>query len=303
MSDTTIGQMKTTGAKPWLMALRPKTLTAALVPVIVATALVKWQGAVVVWWVSICACLSAIFIQIGTNLVNDAIDFHKGADTDKRIGPQRVTQSGLLASRHVMVGAVICFALAVALGIPLVAQGGWPIVGIGLISIFLAYAYTGGPFPLAYKGLGDLFVILFFGLVAVMGTTYLHTRAIDWAAFVAGLQVGFLATVLIAVNNLRDAPQDALVHKRTLAVRFGIQFARFEIIILALSPFMMGVYWILHGAIWAGVLPLFAIPIARRLIVGVLRNDPSPVYNRFLAMAAALHMAFGILLSIALWMR
>src|SRR5687768_8826042 len=138
------------------MALRPKTLTAAVVPILVATALVKAEGYPVLWWVSVCAMVSALFIQIGTNLVNDAIDFEKGADTAERIGFQRVTQSGLMSSKQVMTGAFVCFACALALGVPLVVRGGFPIVVIGLVSLALAYGYTGGPFPLAYNGLGDL---------------------------------------------------------------------------------------------------------------------------------------------------
>ncbi len=291
------------GIAPWIMALRPKTLTAAFVPVVVATALVKADGHPVLWWVSIFALLSSAFIQIGTNLVNDAVDFKKGADTEKRIGPQRVTQSGLLTAKQVMVGGMFCFFVALCLGIPLVIQGGWPIVGIGLVSLFLGYAYTGGPFPLAYKGLGDLFVILFFGLIAVMGTYFLHTQVITIGSAVAGLQVGFLATVLIAINNLRDAPQDALVNKKTLAVRFGVGFARAEILFLVFSPFLLGLYWIAQGRLYAALLPLGAIFLARRVVVGVFRNAPSPIYNKFLAMAAGLQLLFGLVLAVAFWIR
>lgn len=291
------------GVKPWMMALRPKTLTAAVVPVLVATALVKSERHAVLWWVSICALLSASFIQIGTNLVNDAIDFKKGADTEKRIGPQRVTQSGLLTSGQVMMGAVSCFLAALVLGVPLVVQGGWPIVVIGLVSLAMGYAYTGGPFPLAYKGLGDLFVILFFGLVAVGGTYYLHTSTFSMSALVAGLQVGLLSTVLIAINNLRDAPQDALVNKKTLAVRFGVAFARAEIAALVLATFVLGGYWLSIGNLNAAVLPLLLVPLARRLVFGVYRHDPSPVFNQFLASAAKLQLFFGVVLSVALWMR
>jgi 1,4-dihydroxy-2-naphthoate polyprenyltransferase len=289
--------------KSWVMALRPKTLTAALVPIIVATALVKAQGETILWWVSICALFSAFFIQIATNLFNDAIDFKKGADTEKRIGPQRVTQSGVMTSRQVMIGGGLCLFVAFLFGVPLVIHGGWPIVVIGLVSLFLGYAYTGGPFPLAYKGLGDLFVILFFGLIAVGGTYYLHTGHWSFPAMVAGLQVGCLATVLIAVNNLRDAPQDALVHKKTLAVRFGLGFARAEIMILVIAAFALGVYWASQDVKLAAILPIVSFPIARRLILGVFKNEPSPLFNTFLAMAAALHMFFGVLLAVGLWLR
>lgn len=275
-------------------------MTAAIVPVIVGTALVKAHFLPVLWWVSICAALSASFIQIGTNLVNDALDFHKGADTAERIGPQRVTQSGLLTSKQVLIGAAICFACATALGVPLVFKGGWPIVAIGLVSIAMAYAYTGGPYPLAYKGLGELFVILFFGLIAVGGTFYLHTGFIDETCVVAGLQVGFLATVLIAINNMRDAPQDARVEKRTLAVRFGLHFARLEIAFFVIAPFILGAYWYkTHYA--AAILPFVSFLFARRVLTGVMTQEPSPLFNKFLALAAGLQMVFGLALSIGLW--
>lgn len=286
--------------RPWLMATRPKTLTAALVPIVVATALVKADGREVLWWISVCALVSSFFIQIGTNLVNDAIDFVKGADTAERIGPQRVTQSGLLSQKTVMTAGFVCLGFAVGFGVPLVAHGGWPIVAIGLVSIFLAYAYTGGPFPLAYKGLGDLFVILFFGLVAVMGTYYLHTGTVTRMSALAGLQVGFLATVLIAINNLRDAPQDAKVGKKTLAVRFGPTFAKVEIGLLSIAPFVMGFAWY-ESNFAAALLPFASFPLARRLITGVARSEPGPIFNRYLAMAAALHLVFGILLATGLW--
>lgn len=288
--------------KSWILALRPKTMTAALVPVIVATALVHNHLLPVTWWISICAALSACFIQIGTNLVNDALDFHKGADTAERIGPQRVTQSGLLSSKQVMAGAAICFLAATALGIPLVIHGGWPIVIIGLVSIALAYGYTGGPFPLAYKGLGELFVILFFGLVAVGGTFYLHTGFIDTTCVIAGLQVGFLATVLIAINNMRDAPQDKLVDKRTLAVRFGLNFARMEIAFFVIAPFILGFYWYTNGHTSATILPFIGFVFARRVLTGVMTNEPSPLFNKFLALAAGLQMVFGLGLSAGLWL-
>jgi 1,4-dihydroxy-2-naphthoate octaprenyltransferase len=303
VADDRVVVATNSGLKSWILALRPKTLTASVVPVLVATALVKAEGYPVLWWVSICAVLSACFIQIGTNFINDAIDFAKGADTETRTGPQRATQSGWLTSKQVMNGGFACFLIALVLGIPLVVHGGWPIVAIGLVSLALGYAYTGGPFPLAYVGLGDLFVILFFGLVAVMGTFFLHTGLVTVGATVAGLQVGCLATVLIAVNNMRDAPQDALVGKRTLAVRLGLQFSRFEIFFLIVFPYLLGVYWYNRGLTTAALLPFIAVPFARRVLAGVFTNEPGPLFNKFLAMSAGLQILFGILLAIALWVR
>jgi len=286
---------------PWILALRPKTLTAALVPILVATALVHASGFSVKWWVSAFALLASFFIQIATNLINDAIDFDKGADTDSRTGPQRVTQAGLISRRHVMIGAGLCLLTALSFGIPLVMEGGLPILIIGVVSLALAYGYTGGPFPLAYLGLGDLFVILFFGLIAVMGTFYLHTGMVSELSAIAGLQIGFLATVLIAINNLRDSPEDVKVGKKTLAVRFGARFSKVEITLLCYAPFLLGMAYESRGWIWAAYAPLIAVPLVSRLVRGIWTSQPGPIMNRFLAMAAAVHILFGLALAGGLW--
>lgn len=285
--------------RAWIMAARPKTLTAAVVPILAATALAaslfqKWSASMLT-----CSMLSAVFIQIGTNLVNDAVDFKKGADTEKRIGPRRVTQSGLFTSRQVMGAAAFMFLLAILFGIPLVIQGGWPMIVVGLVSVMMGYGYTSGPFPLAYLGLGDLFVILFFGLIAVGGVFYLHTGILNGEAVVLGLQVGFLSTVLIAINNLRDVDGDQKVGKRTLAVRFGRKFVRREIALLLTLPFMGGIFWFLaHQKIWAFILPLLAFPFAVRIAKLIFETEPSPVYNKYLGMSALVHILFGLLFSL-----
>lgn len=285
---------------PWVLALRPKTLSAALVPILVASALAVQSDGPFIAWVSLCALLASLFIQVGTNLFNDAIDFKKGADTKERLGPIRVTQSGMLHARTVFWGAVICLIFAALFGVPLVMKGGTPILVIGLLSLFLAYSYTGGPFPLAYLGLGDLFVVLFFGWIAVGGLFFLHTEAISSHALVAGTQVGLLATVLIAINNLRDHVQDKKADKKTLAVRFGKPFVRLEIYMLNILAFGMLTYWVSQKQWWAGFLPLLALPLSLQVMRGVVENEPGPIYNKFLAKAGAVHLLFGTLLSVGL---
>ncbi len=284
----------------WWQAFRPKTLTAALIPVIVGTALTISHGEIVKWWITLFAALSATFIQIGTNLVNDALDHKKGADTAERLGPTRVTSSGLMSYRKVMWAAVLAFAFAMMFGIPLVLFGGWPIVAIGVVSVILGYAYTGGPYPLAYVGLGDLFVILFFGLVSVSGTYYLQTHEWTFEAVIAGLQIGFLATTLIAINNLRDMNQDAKVNKRTMAVRLGLKGARIEIASLFILSFLLGFYWLTQKMWMAAVLPWLSWPLAYMIIRDCFRHQPGPIYNQLLAKSALVHMLFGVLLSIGL---
>lgn len=290
--------------KSWVLAFRPKTLTAALVPVVVATA---WSAFYfrtnapaggIDWWVPGLALLASFCIQIGTNLVNDAVDFHKGADTEERIGPARVTQKGIFTSRQVMWMAGLFFLIAVICGIPLVLRGGWPIVAIGLASVGMGYAYTAGPFPLAYLGLGDLFVILFFGLVAVAGLAFLTTGAWHPETFLLGLQIGFLATVLIAINNLRDHQGDAKVGKRTLPVRFGVRFARSEIAAMAFGPFLLNLVWLKWAGPWAAFLPFLCLPLALKVVTLVFKTEPSPAYNQILAKGAGLQLTFGLLLSI-----
>lgn len=281
-----------------LLAFRPKTLTAAFVPCVAGTALVRaiglsWDG-----WVLFYALAASFFIQIGTNLVNDAVDFKKGADTEKRIGPQRITQAGVLTARQVMTLATVCFALAILMGIPLVLKGGWVIVVIGLVSVLMGYAYTAGPFPLAYLGLGDLFVILFFGLLAVSGIVYLNTGEWMAEAFVLGLQIGLHATVLIAINNLRDRDGDRLVNKKTLAVRFGVSFSRMEIAALCFLPFLINIFWWFEGYRIPAIISTLAIPLAVKVTHNIYKVAPSAEYNKYLGQAAGLHLVFGLLLSL-----
>jgi 1,4-dihydroxy-2-naphthoate octaprenyltransferase len=285
--------------KAWLLAFRPKTLTAALVPIMAGTAWVfsRSAGEPLTWWVPALALFASVFIQIGTNLVNDAVDFKKGADTDERIGPVRVTQQKIFTLRQVLWMGSAFFLLAALCGLPLVLKGGTTILLIGLASILLGYGYTAGPFPLAYLGLGDPFVILFFGLIAVGGLVYLMTGVWFRDAWVLGLQTGLHATVLIAINNLRDMNGDAKVGKKTLPVRFGLSFGRYEIAVLAIAPFLLNLYWLRQGW-WPVVLPLLSLPLALKIVKLIFETEPSPAYNRFLAKGAGLHLAFGALLSL-----
>ncbi len=282
---------------PWILAARPRTLGAAVVPVLAGAALAFSAGNFdPLATLLIIAC--AVLIQIATNYFNDAIDHAKGADTAERLGPTRVTNSGLLAPRSVMRGGAVCLALAVALSIPLVLHGGWPILVIGIFSLFFAYAYTGGPLPLAYLGLGEIFVLLFFGVIAVAGTFYLNTLAWSAEALLAGLQIGLHSSVLLAVNNLRDIESDRAANKRTLAARFGLTFARRENAALIMTPFVLGIAWLPLGYLWAFLLPLATLPLAWWLARACLDAEPDPSVNQLLAQAAALHAAFGLLLAI-----
>lgn len=281
--------------KHWVIASRPKTLLAAFVPVVVGVALAWRLTGTVEWLLAFCTLTSAIAIQIATNFFNDAIDFTKGTDTGDRVGPKRVTQSGVFSPSKVMLAGVLVAVVAVILSLPMVAARGWPVIAIGLPSLYFAYGYTGGPFPLAYRGLGDIFVVLFFGFVAVTGTVFVQTGNWHIEAVVLGLQVGMLSTVLIAINNLRDRVGDSANDKKTLAVRFGVGFAKWEITLLCLLPHVVGIIWILWKQWPSGIfLPLLALVPGAIVTRGIWSHPPGPIYNRFLGISALQMLLFGL---------
>lgn len=280
---------------PLLLATRPKTLPAAVVPV--------WVGCALAWKVSgtfdlplaLATLGGAVFIQIATNLFNDAIDADKGADTERRVGPKRVTAGGLVPRNMVLSAAAVFLLLAAACGAVLWQAAGWPILAIGIPSLYLAYGYTGGPVPLAYRGLGELFVILFFGLVAVTGTVFVQT--LEWRpeALLAGAQVGLLSAVLISVNNLRDREEDATTGKRTLAVRWGPKPARVIIWLEIKLAAFLGLAWLALGLPWLALASFPMLSLGMRLGWGALTLPEGRGMNRLLALAALQLVAFAAL--------
>ncbi|MCK8499546.1 MULTISPECIES: 1,4-dihydroxy-2-naphthoate polyprenyltransferase [Myxococcus] len=288
--------------KTWLMAVRPKTLTAALVPVLVGTSLAFGLG-VGRLLPALAALVGAVLIQVGTNFINDYYDFKKGADTHERLGPVRVTQSGLIAPGTVLMGAAVCFIAATAVGAYLVAVGGWPIVAIGLASLLCGYAYTGGPFPLGYNGLGDLFVFIFFGLVAVTGTFYVQAGTVHPAAWWAAIPVGASGTMLIVVNNLRDVTTDVKAGKRTLAVRWGTTAGKAEYVLLLAASFATpGVMYALgYAAPWV-FLSFLSLPLAVPPLQRVMREQGAAL-NPALGGTARFQLIFGVLFGLGLYLR
>ena len=282
---------------PWILAARPRTLGAAFVPVLAGAALAAGAGTFDTM-ATILIMICAVLIQIATNFFNDAIDHTKGADTAERLGPVRATSAGLLSPRAMMTGGTVCLLIASILAIPLVLHGGWPILMLGIVSIVLAYAYTGGPFPIAYLGLGEIFVVLFFGVFAAAGTFYLNTMEFSWGAVLAGLQIGLHSSVLLAVNNLRDIDGDRAAGKMTLAARFGMNFARRENATLVLAPFVLGLLWLPLGCLWVFLIPLVTLPPAWWLARACVAATPGREVNQLLAQAAALHAAFGLCLAV-----
>ncbi|MBP1636693.1 MAG: menA [Acidobacteria bacterium] len=284
-------------ASPWILAARPKTLTATVAPIVAGTGLaIGLAERPARLGLALVALLSALCIQVGTNLVNDAADFRKGADTAERLGPIRVTQTGLLPARTVMRGAALFFIAATLLGLPLVLAGGVPVLVIGLLSVAGGYAYTTGPFPLAYRGLGEVFVLLFFGFAAVKGMAYVLVGEGLWPwAELAALQVGLQSATLLAVNNARDFEGDRKAGKRTLAARFGLRFARVEIAALTAAPFALALAWFAAGKPGAALLPWASVPLAARLVRGVWTEAPGRRFNAFLAWSALLQLLFAAL--------
>jgi 1,4-dihydroxy-2-naphthoate octaprenyltransferase len=266
--------------------VRPKTLAAGMVPV--------WLGGVLAWkltgnfdsWLWSCTLLGALCIQIATNFFNDAVDGKKGADGVARTGPRRLTGTGEMSFRQVMALGGLFLTGAVFFGMFLCMARGWPMVAIGIPSLFLAYGYTGGPFPLAYRGLGEVFVILFFGFIAVMGTVFVQTGTWPNEAILLGAQVGLLSAVLISVNNFRDREEDAKVGKKTIAVRFGLKFTAAVIWLEIKLAALLGMAWLVMGYPLYGLASIPVFVIGMRIIWGVLTLPPGKGYNRILALGA-----------------
>ena len=279
------------GLGVWLMAARPRTLSAAVSPVLVGTAIAHRAGALRPL-PALLALLASLFIQIGTNFANDYSDFKHGADAN-RLGPQRVTQSGLVAPRTVKLAAWIAFGISGLLGIALAALSGWPVIAIGVASVAAGWLYTGGPWPLGYHGLGDLFVFVFFGLVATCGTAYAQALFVPREAWVAGAAVGSLATAILVVNNLRDRQTDAKVGKNTLAVKVGGAASRAQYVVLVVAPFALA---LLLGTAW----PLLALLAALPALRTVLREEGAAL-NRGLGQTARLQILYSVLLAAGLW--
>ena len=283
----------------WFLATRPRTLVAGFVPVAVGSAL-AYRDHVFALLPALAALIGALFIQVGTNLVNDYFDFKRGADTADRLGPPRATQQGWLSPRAVFTGAMACFALAFCVGLYLVSVAGWPLVVIGLCSLAAGYAYTGGPFPLAYNGLGDVFVLVFFGFVAVGGTYFVQARTLPVTVLLAAIPVGLLGVALLAVNNTRDEKTDAAAGKKTLVVRFGSFFGKAEyvrcLIVSALLPLGL---WLSGAASPFVMLSWLAIPLAIPPLK-LLFDQTGSALNAALAGTARLQLIFGLLFAAGL---
>jgi 1,4-dihydroxy-2-naphthoate octaprenyltransferase len=290
--------MQASKIKIWITASRPKTLWAAFSPVIIGTAMAYGEGKVH-WLSAVLAAVGAILIQIGTNFSNDYYDYFRGADKKERLGPLRVTQAGLVKPETMKRATILVFSLAFASGIYLIYRGGWPVLIIGLLSILFGILYTAGPYPLGYNGLGDIFVLIFFGLVAVGGTYYVQALEINSLVLLAGLSPGLFSTAILTVNNLRDIASDKQAGKKTLVVRFGEDFARleylFSVLMACLIPIILFFITDSHlYALAASLVFLAAIPPIRI----IYEQKPGKIFNQVLATTGRLLLLYSLLFSI-----
>src|SRR5207248_165659 len=288
------------GVRIWLMAARVRTLPAAIAPVLVGTALAGYAH-VFHPLRFIAALLGAVFIQVGTNLSNDYSDARRGADTEDRLGPVRVTAGGLVPPRQVLLATYASFGVAVAFGAYLVAVAGPELLAVGAASILAGVLYTGGPRPYGYEGLGEVFVFLFFGIVAVAGSYFVQVQALPWQAFVCAVPVGLLASAILVVNNIRDIDSDRRAGKRTLAVRLGRTRTRVMFAVVVYLAYVFApVTWI-FGPLTAWVLvPWATLPLAARVVRTVRTRVDGPSLNQALAQTGMLQLVFCALLSAGL---
>ena len=300
------GEMRSGGPAPvqhkwqiWLLASRPRTLPAAISPVLVGTAL-AWSGGLFSPAPALAAAVGALLLQILSNFANDYFDFTKGVDTRERLGPTRVMAAGLLSARDLGMGMVVAASLAVLVGIYLILVGGWPILAVGAASLLAALLYTGGPFPFGYHGLGDLFVFIFFGLVAVCGTYYVQAGTLSAEILLAAAPVGMLITAILVVNNLRDIATDARAGKRTLAVLIGHDNTQRQYVVLLVLAYIAPlVLWKGFGFGPTVLLPLASLPLAVRRAMSIYSAKGSEL-NAVLASTAQLSLQFSLLLSLGI---
>jgi len=283
----------------FILASRSKTLLAAVVPVLIGTSLAIYYDKHNIP-AAIIALICSVLIQIGTNYVNDLYDYLKGTDTADRIGPQRALASGLLSVRDMKIGIVFIFGLAFVLGLYLVTLGGWWILAVGIVSILAGVAYTAGPYPLAYNGLGDIFVLIFFGFVATIGTFYVQALEINEFSILASIPVGALITNILVVNNYRDIEEDKRANKLTLAVKLGPRFARAQYIFLLIISYLSLIF--IYGYLKTNIaifLPFLSLPIAVKLskMLFDLKGDQ---LNNTLEMTAKFSLVFCVLFAIGI---
>lgn len=278
----------------WVLAARPHTLPAAIMPVFVGTSIAIYDG-IFYTPTAIITLVCALLIQIGTNFINDLYDFLKGSDKKDRVGPTRVLASGLISVQEMKIGIALVFGSAFLLGLYLVYMSGWLIFIIGILSLIAGYAYTAGPYPLAYNGLGDIFVFIFFGFIGTIGSYYVQTQEITSLAFWSSIPVGALITNILVVNNYRDLEEDKIAGKKTLAVKFGGKFARLHYLVFMILSYaiLLVVYFTFKQSLLV-FLPMLTVPLSIKL-VRMIYNLKGKELNKTLELTGKLSAIYGVL--------
>lgn len=282
--------------KAWLLAIRPRTLSIGMIPIFIGSFLAYRDYSQMNWFLFLSALFSISSIQIGMNLINDALDFRKGEQLVNRLRLQRLN---LLTPSQFLIGGYIAFGLAFFFGIPLLTVG-WPFCFLLLISIGCGYCYTGGPYPFSYIGISDVVILIFYGWIATEAAYYLQTKQLSLECLLVGTQLGFLAIVPHAINNLRDHKADALVNKKTLAVRFGSTFARWEITFCSLIPFVLSFFWIFFNNIETAVFPILVLPLISRNLKAIWQVESHSLYSQLIGKSALCQCIFGLLIGIGI---
>lgn len=284
--------------KAWMMAIRLKSLPIPTIQVLTAITLAYAFTGRLHGILAICTWLVALFVTIGMNLINDVFDHEKGGDTVHRVGPIKVIRAGYLTKSQVLAAGLLAFGLTLVFSVPLIMATNWWIFFIVLLSIACGYCYTAGPYPISYLGLSEVFVFLFYGGVCVISSFFIQTGFFNPAVILLAAQMGMLAILPNALNNFRDVVDDAQAGKITLAVRFGTQFARREILFMTFAPFILNLGWFFLGSIDAALMPLLSLPLAIFFGYGVWTSQPGAILNYYFGLGVLVHFLFGLLLII-----
>lgn len=287
-----------TTVQAWIMAIRPRTMPIPTIQVLTGTILAYAIAGTVDWTLACYTWLIAVCVTIGTNLINDVFDFDRGGDQRNRIGHTKVIRAGLLSRAQVHSGGMLAFSIAILCVIPLILKAGWIMLFLVVLSTICGYCYTGGPYPICYLGLSELFIMVFYGWVCVAAAFFVQTGFVGGAAMLAAVQMGMLAIVPNALNNFRDMFEDAQVQKFTLAVRFGRQFARREIATMTFLPFVLNPLWFAFNFPDAAFFPFLLIPLAFLFVRSIWITEPGPIFNRYFGLSVLVHFLFGLLLVI-----
>lgn len=286
----------------WMTAIRARTIPIPTIQVLTGTALAYSLGGIN-WLVLLFTWLIAVLITLGTNLINDVFDFEKGGDQPKRAGHVKMITAGMISKHAMFIAGISFFALAILLSVPLAMYAGWGVFFLVVVSAIIGYCYTGGPYPLSYLGLSEIFILVFYGFICVGAAFYLQRGYATDALLLCAFQMGLLAILPNALNNFRDMHDDEKVNKLTVAVRFGEKFARLEIVILTILPFVLNFYWLSWGYTEAGFLPLLFFPIALYFVHSVWKTPSGPRLNPYFPLSVFIHFGFGLLLCIGFLLK